>query len=196
MYAIKSLIVALLFSSVAMAQVNTYVVKPGKPNLVKFTSKAPMETIVGTTDQISGSIVCDPTNLIENVSVVMEVKMATLDTDNSTRNGHMRDNHLHTDQYPLSRFELSNLTDLAQPNLTNGVPVRFKAMGNFTLHGKTNPITPEIEATWNSGSQVIEITATFSVKLPDYEIPRPQFLVMRLDEIQQIEVRFQAVLVQ
>jgi hypothetical protein len=34
----------------------------------------------------------------------------------------------------------------------------------------------------------LHVVTHFKIKLPDYSIPRPQFLVMKLDEVQSVTV--------
>lgn len=155
-------------------------------------SQAPLETIVGKTNSISGWISFNPADLSQPVASDIVVNMATLDTDNKIRNGHMRDNHLHTDRYPTSRFQLKKiLVDSGIP-LPDGEPMKFSIQGEFTLHGVTRSIQPSVTATWKPTTKTLEVIAQFTVKLSDYQIPRPQFLVMKLDEEQKVTVYFQA----
>jgi polyisoprenoid-binding protein YceI len=186
------LLLSLLMFSIALAEPITLVVIEGKPNLVKFTSKAPLETIVGTTSKINGSLTFDPDNLNDVCSAELTVDMASLDTDNRIRNGHMRNNHLHTDKYPNSVFVMKGIGQSENIALLDGKEITFKINGDFTLHGVTRAIEPEITALLNAGNKTLEITARFDVHLQDYEIPRPQFLIMKLDEIQKIEINFTA----
>jgi len=187
---ISSLLVLAAFAGTADAEPQTFQVVPGKPNLVTFTSKAPLETVVGHTELISGWIKVDPGNLAASPTGEFEVDMASLDTDNRIRNGHMRDNHLHTKQYPTSRFVLKGLGEGAPVKLPDGSPVTFTTTGDFTCHGVTNSITPQVTVIWNAGSRTLDVTAKFSVILDDYSIPLPQFLVMKLEKKQDIVIRF------
>ncbi len=165
----------------------TFNIKPGEPNYVIFISKAPLETIKGRTDRITGTLTFDPDNLA-GASATFEVDMASLDTGNKMRNGHMRENHLHTDKYPASEFVLKEV--IPGTALVSGKTVEFKIKGEFTLHGITKAIEPSVSATWNSDKREVEVVARFDVLLSDFEIPRPQFLVMKLDEKQDIEIHF------
>ena len=168
-----------------------FIVKPGAPNEVKFTSVAQMETIVGKTTAIQGWLTADPDDLGVPVAAEFTVDMATLDTDNRIRNGHMRANHLHTDKFPFSRFALKGLTPGAPKSLTSSFS-DFRAQGEFACHGVTRAIEPQISAAWSPASRTLTVIARFDVKLSDYEIPRPQFLVLKLDDTQKVEVRFTA----
>ncbi len=183
------ILVILLIANTAISEPLTCKILQGKPNKVTFISKAPLETIKGVTDQISGTLNFDPADL-SSATAMFEVQMATLDTDNKMRNGHMRDNHLHTDEYPSSKFVLGEIIE--QGALVSGETAEFKIKGEFTLHGVTKTIEPSISARWDKAKMELQVTAKFDVLLADYEIPRPKFLVMKLDERQAVEVKFTA----
>lgn len=189
-------LLTLLFGSIycpnAFSEPITLSVSEGEPNSVTFTSIAPLETIIGRTSAISGTIVFDPDDLGAPAEAVLVVKMETLDTGNKIRDGHMRKNHLHTDEFPISRFTLKALLPSSFRGLESGKSVRFKARGSFLCHGKINEIEPEIIALWDRKKQELQIEALFSVQLSRYDIPRPQFLVLKLEDTQIINVKFTA----
>ena len=186
-------LVASSFVARASAGVMTFKITPGTPNEVKFTSKAPLETVVGKTDQISGTLSTDPDNIISSSAAQFEVQMATLRTGIGKRDSDMRNNHLHTDSIPTSSFTLESLEGISNGKLSNGSPVNFRAEGKFTLHGVTRNIEPDITAIWNAAEKSIKVTARFKVLLQDYAIPRPQFLFMKLSEEQLVEINFTAI---
>ena len=167
-------------------------IKPGSPNLVKFTSDAPMVKIVGVTDQISGTLNFDPSDMSGSLEAEFTVDMKSLDTDNKIRNKHMRDNHLETDVFPSSSFKLRSIGDVPGGKLNHLEPVTFNAQGDFNLHGITNRIDVKITAIWDEQKKTVETVAIFDLFLASYKIPRPQFLVMKLDEKQSVEIKFTA----
>ncbi len=155
----------------------TFTVSPGGDNLIRFESKAPLETVAGTTRQVSGTVKLDPANLSAGVSADLRVEAATIKTGNGTRDGHMRNNHLHTDQYPDILFVLENAA--FDGALESGQTREFKVPGKFTLHGVTHDIEAPTKVTLDeSGGKRLHIVSNFQVKLADYEIPRPQFLII------------------
>jgi polyisoprenoid-binding protein YceI len=188
------LLVGLLCITISInAQPLTFSIQGGEGNQIRFESKAPLETIVGTTDQVSGSITVDPTNLEAGVSAAVVVDATSLKTGNKIRDGHMRDNHLHTDQYPDIQFKFDNLS--LKGSLSPNAPLKCQVTGDFSLHGVTKSITVPAEVTLKEMGAVKElhIVASFDIRLSDYEIPRPQFLIMKLDEVQRITVDIRGV---
>ena len=177
----------------ANAEILSFAVQGGGDNLIRFESKAPLETIVGTTDQVTGSITVDPQNLEVGVSANIIVDATTLKTGNKIRDGHMRDNHLHTDTHPHIQFKFENLS--LKGSLSPNTAVKCQVIGDFSLHGVTKSISVPAEVTLKEGGagKELQIVASFDVKLSDYEIPRPQFLIMKLDEVQHITVDIRGV---
>ena len=80
---------AIFISSTLIAAPKTYIIEPIKKNIVQFTSEAPVEKIVGTTNQIVGELIIDPNDLSKPVTAWFEVDAASINTKNKIRNGHM-----------------------------------------------------------------------------------------------------------
>ena len=95
----------LLAAPRALAAPQTFTVATGDEACeVKFTSKAAMESFDGKTRMISGRVTLDPAALGDSLVIAMDVDMTTLDTGIALRNRHMRENHLHTEQFPTATF--------------------------------------------------------------------------------------------
>jgi len=174
----------------AAAQPITFTVSGGEGNRIQFESKAPLETVTGTTDQVSGTIALDPADLGSGVSANIIVDAASIKTGNGIRDGHMRDNHLQTKEFPEIKFTLNNFAlDGALPP---GVAKSYTIAGEFTLHGVTRTISVPVEVTYipSETGRKIRVVGHFRVSLAEYDIPRPQFLIMRLDDVQKITVDF------
>jgi polyisoprenoid-binding protein YceI len=178
------LAVLLLLGSATPAWPIVFVIHPGTSSQVQFVSKAPMETVTGKTRTVSGSVQLDPAALGDSIVVHVEVDLASLDTGIEMRNKHMRENHLQTATYPKAVFEGGRLQDLSAPRLTEGQTVTGSITGTLDLHGKRQPLQASLELTLQGGA--LHAVTHFKVKLVDYDIPRPQFLVMRLDETQSV----------
>jgi polyisoprenoid-binding protein YceI len=168
----------------------TFTIEPDAASRMGFVSKAPMETVKGKTRRLAGSVTLDPDALGDSLTVVVEVDMASLDTGNDLRNRHMRENHLHTDQYPKAILRGGRLAHLSATSLVAGVPVTGTLAGEMELHGTKRAIDVPFEMKVQDG--VLHVSSRFEISLADYCIPRPQFLVMRLDDIQRVTVEIEA----
>ena len=174
----------------ASALATEYRIESSSGSQVEFVSKAPMETFSGKTRGIVGSLTLDPGTLGDSIQVQVEVDMASLDTGIELRNRHMRENHLHTDKYPKAVFRGGRLSGLSAPRLTEGAIVTGTITGEMELHGTKRTLEAPFEMRLSKGE--VTVTARFAISLADYGIPRPQFLVMRLQDVQRVTVEVRA----
>ena len=164
-----------------------------KANLVRFESKAPMESFDGRTHRVSGYINLDPAAIGDSVDAFVQVEMASLDTGISLRNKHMRENHLDTDSYPYATFRGVRIVEGAAGALAPGVEVPLIVEGTMNLHGVERRIrVPATVALPTEGEPRLRITSEFEIYLADYEISRPKFLFLKLDEKQRIQLELYA----
>ena len=159
----------------------------GQGSEVVFTSKAPMESFDGRTGQVRGHVTCEPGALVGPLDLRVEVDLASLDTGIGKRNEHMRERHLQTGKFPLAVFTARAVTRAAAASLSPGQPVTVTVEGTLDLHGVARQLT--VEATVTRGEDgALRVETAFPVKLSDHAIERPQFLVMKLADVQQVRV--------
>jgi len=183
---ILSILTFLFIINPVSAQTSEFEIIEGS---VEFVSKSTLETFEGETDQISGSFAYDFENPGNALSGSIEVDMVSLTTGKKKRDKHMHKNHLHTSEFPTSIFSAEQITKVISKDDSG---IQLEISGTFDMHGVKNEIKPVINAEWIKYGEEINVTATFKVLLPDYEIPRPGFLVMKVSEEQAIEVKFKA----
>ncbi len=168
---------------------------------VRFDSKAPMESFHGETNAVSGFVRFDDDNL-GNLHLKVEVDLTQLSTGIKMRDKHMRENHLHTDKYPLAVFESRALAKGSSRPLVANETTSLVLQGTFTMHGVKREMAIPIEVRKvtagqrpgdNDASPHIEVLSVFSIELDAFEIPRPKFLVLKLDETQRITLRLRLV---
>ena len=179
--------IGLLLAVVSPAGADDYVVVPGKPNLVRFESHAPLESFDGKTSQVKGTLGLSPAAIGDSIEVHLEVDLASFDTGIEIRNKHMRENHLETAKHRHAVFRGGSVRKLSAPRLEPGAKVTFEIAGVLDLHGVQKPLVAAVELVAASGAELHVITR-FDVKLSDFGIPRPKFLVMKLDEVQKVTV--------
>ena len=182
-------IVALLATPVFA---DTWEIRPGPGSSVTFVSKAPMETFNGKTDQISGKITLDPARVVDSVTVHMEIDLASFDTGKEKRNRHMRENHLETDKYPTAVFSGVTVIEPRGVTLDVGKEITFDVIGTLDLHGVKRRLSARVKVKRKSDGS-LEFEATFPVILSDYQISRPKFLFLKLNETQDVTVTAKAV---
>jgi polyisoprenoid-binding protein YceI len=169
-------------------------------NKVRFDSKATAESFSGVTDAVTGYIVSDPEALGDSATVYVEVDLASLDTGIGLRNKHMRENHLETAKYPKAvlrgvtiRRPAASDAPAAPMTRLSATPQTLEIVGDFKLHGVTRRLRVPVELTYGveDGKPQVRIVCHFPVALSEYAISRPQFLLFKLSDTQ--EITFQAV---
>jgi polyisoprenoid-binding protein YceI len=105
----------------------------------------------------------------------------------------MRENHLETDKYPNAVFDGAMVRATGGGKLEPGKKSTFEVEGTFTLHGVSRRLRSTAEVTLDPSGKHLAFVATFPIALPDYAIKRPEFLFMKLAEVQQLRVSATAV---
>ncbi len=185
----RMILPALLAATLALPQnvlAARYEVKQGEGTAITFTSKAPLEKFKGHTGQVTGALDADLHDL-RNCDLEVTVDLASFDTGNSKRNRHMRENHLETGKYPVARFSAQGVA-AGPDSLPVGGEVSLTLQGTLDLHGVARPLTCRVQVRDLGGGR-LEVDATFAVKLSDHAIKRPKFLVMKVADEQQVNVR-------
>jgi len=145
------------------------------------------KTVVGRTDQVSGSMELSGTQLIGAEFVV---DMTTLVTDNDTRTAALRRENggLETNSFPEAVFELTEIVELGELP-AEGASVTFTANGNLTVRGVTNPVSISLTAESQAGV-IIVFGSLPDMVLADYGIPKPTaIVVVSVEEIATMELQ-------
>ncbi|MDE0234126.1 MAG: YceI family protein [bacterium] len=123
-------------------------------------------TAVGRTADLAGSIELAGANL---VAARVEVNMATLRTDNSHRDSHMRQ-ALNTREYPLAVFTLIEPVELPV-GVFEGGTFSGTAHGELTIKGVANRAAFDLKA--RLVGDTIVVAGSSEVVFGDYGVPTP-----------------------
>lgn len=161
---------------------------------VRFHSKAPIESFDGVTDQVTGWIEVQLDALGDGARWHIEVDLTGLDTGIGLRDQHMRENHLHTAEFPVAVFE-GTMAELKPGGaLLVDESIDIELAGILRLHGiaRERTIACRVTRRREGALEFLDIRAEFLVRLADHGIPRPKFLMLKLAEDQRVEVRLRA----
>lgn len=160
-----------------------YNVDKDQKNLVKFISDAPIEEFEGNTKDIDGYLIASPNDVTDNSELYFLVELTTLDTGIGLRNRHMRENYLHTDEYPRAEFT-GAITKADKKGDSWDVIVE----GVMKIHGKDKKM--KVNGKMTKTTNGFRIQANFIVKLSDHNIEIPSLMVSKIDENMKLKVDF------
>lgn len=149
---------------------------------VFFHSGTQIQSFSGETNQAEGHLNTE-TGIYE-----FRVDMASVTTGNNRRDRHMREDYMETNSYPYVEYE-GELSSIPEPEqATSGQQVR--STGRFTIKDQTRDVEIDGSLRYDSETNRWHVQARFSVLLSDYEISRPSWLFLRMQDEQEIELSF------
>lgn len=171
------ILTAVVLGFVSPAFAATFDFKDAKGvNNAQFHLDAPLESISGTANGVSGTVTVDPANLAAATGKIV-VTTASLQVPNAMMNEHMHgDKWLDAKQFPEISFELKAVANVKQ----EGNAATANATGTFTLRGVSKEITVPVKVTYLPGrlkdrqpgveGDLLVIRSEFTIKRSDYGI--------------------------
>jgi len=103
--------------------------------------------------------------------VTVTADLRDLESDDSRRDGALRNQALESNRFPTATFELTE--PIAVPDgLAAGDAIAVEANGTLTLHGVTRAVTIPLEAEMANG--VLVVVGSLPIVFADYDIARPR----------------------
>jgi polyisoprenoid-binding protein YceI len=124
-------VIALLLGSAEMAPAaQSYAIDPSH-SAVEFSIRHIVSNVPGRFTKFGGSIEYDPTDVTKS-SVDVTIDAATISTDNSRRDEHLRSSDFfEVEKYPSIAFKSTKIEKSGERT--------FNITGNLTIHGVTKP---------------------------------------------------------
>ena len=125
-------------------------------------------TAAGRTSAISAALEFDGSAI---TAVDVEVDMTQLQSDQSRRDGALRQQAIETNTYPTASFVLTKPIPLdAVP--AEGETISVTAFGDLTLHGVTRQVEIPLEGQLTDG--LVVVIASIEIVFADYDIEKPR----------------------
>jgi polyisoprenoid-binding protein YceI len=155
---------------------------PKSVNNAVFKLDAPLESINGSANGITGTVNFDPENPAATTGKIV-VASETLTVPNPMQKEHMHSaNWLDVAKYPEITFETKSLANVK----TAGNVTTADATGIFTLHGVSKEITVPVKVTYlpdklsarvpNLKGDLLVIRVNFAINREDFNIQKGQYL--------------------
>ena len=164
---------------------------------VQFRTTAPVEDIVGTTNEVTGFLKADPKNLTgPATSARLEVVLNTIKTGIEMRDGHVAA-ALGAEKNPVAVFTLERIKTASADSLEPNVPVDVRGEGYLELKGVRKKIDVSARITYVPGGpfnamrpgNFVKLVADFDVRLADFGVERKgQVLPLQVGETAHVTV--------
>lgn len=166
---------------------------------VRFETAAPMETIVGTTNQITGTLSADPNDLKgAGTNARLEVDLKSIKTGIEMRDGHTH-KALGAEKQPKAVFTLTKVKSASAASLAPNAPVDAVAEGSFELNGVKKAVEVPLRITYvpkettpfskMRPGNFVRVTTTFPIALADFGVSRSgPVLMLQVSETAQVSV--------
>jgi len=176
------LIPLLTLATAACAAPQTFDFKdPKGVNNAVFNLDAPLESVDGSANGISGSVSFDPENPAATTGKIV-VAADTLTVPNPMQKEHLHGaNWLDVTKYPEITFEAKSLANVK----TEGNVTSADVSGTFSLHGVSKDITVPVKLTYlkdklsarvpSLHGDLLVIRANFAINREDFNIQKGQY---------------------
>ena len=187
---------------VSNAEPKTFQIRADGGSRIQFLSDAPLETINGVSTKVTGTVTVDPTDL-SSARGSLSAETGALRTGIDLRDEHLRsDTWLDSRRYPNATFELTSVEGATA--LTANQQAQVRVRGRFTLHGVTKnvvatarvrwmPLTDDMRSTPGITGDVLRVSASFMVRLTDYDISVPTIVRLKVSNEIRVNVNFRGV---
>ncbi|MGO1949294.1 MAG: YceI family protein [Mycobacteriaceae bacterium] len=130
----------------------------------------------GRTSEVSGSLAVDDGVLQEGL---VTVDVGSIESDIEKRDINVRDNILHTGDYPEATFSITEPVDVSSLPEDGNVDT-VTVNGELTMHGETNPVSADLDIL-RTGENVI-VEGRVPVVREDFGIVSPEFVASQIAE--------------
>ncbi len=195
MKTLKTLAVLFLLTLTLNAQ--TFTASGDNRNQATFESNAPLEDIVGVSNDLNAVAMINPTDLSHAMGKV-SVNLNVLKSGIDLRDEHIRSEMwLNTAKFPNAEFKLKSISGAS--SLADSKPTSVKLHGTFTVHGVSKDVVANAKLTYFKESaktkgkmagNLLKVKANFEIKLGDYGVMIPKMVVGKLDQNIKVSVAF------
>ncbi len=146
-----------------------------------YTSRDALASWKGTTKDVNGTVSYD-SQTGEFIAGEVQIGLASLDSGNGLRDARMRNEFLQTDKFPKAIFTVKKIENF--PKFSEwkqwGNRQKGKMVGDLTIKNITKPVTFDAEAIYTG--KELKITGMSKVKMTDFGITPPNFLLVTVED--------------
>ena len=137
---------------------------------------------IGETPDVSGSVVFDADGKVDSSRSVVTVGLSGLKSDESRRDGYVRNRVFDTSQYPDAELVVTEVVDLPWPLPESG-EVTFLLIGDFTVRDVTSLTKWDVTAEISDGTVTGQAKTVLTFDQLKMSKPSFSFIISVEDEI-------------
>ena len=143
---------------------------------IKYFGNHFLHSWIGISNEVKSTVIYDELN--RTGSVLIEVPLSSFDSKVSSRDSNML---FYTDaiDYPNVKFESKEISMIKDS---------VRIVGNLSFHGITKSISTKAKIKTLNG---FKAKGSFLINLSDFNLPRPTFMFIKIDDQIRIEYTFQ-----
>jgi len=167
------LLITLLFTGIHHSIAQVFGTENG---YASFEAKMPLNSYMGETEQLNGNID------LGTKDVTFKVPVTSIKTGKEKRDKHMYE-LLEAEKNPHVNFEGKLIDEF---DLDKKTVQTVEVKGDFTLAGTSRPVTININL--RPVENGLKMTALWSLLITDYNLERPSFLFVKVDDKHDLKV--------
>lgn len=141
-------------------------------SVIHYTGSAPLHDWTGTSRQVQGQVVLDPSRP-DSSRAVLRVPVASFDSGNNRRDRGMRDVTA-AETHPFVTFRGTAFTPVVWGRGAAGYRGTWAVSGTLTFHGQTHPVADTVRV--DVAADSVRVRAQFPVSLTQFGVERPGFM--------------------
>ncbi len=172
---IQSVAVQPAGASASAASTTRFEIQPGESEarfVIDEILRGEPKTVIGTTNQVAGQILADPTNPRGAQVGTIQINARTLTTDSEARNRSLKNLILQTEAHEYISFQPTELQGLPE-RAQIGDMLSLKVIGDLTIRGVTRPVTFDATVMPETATR-LEGSATTTLRYADWGLTVPQ----------------------
>lgn len=154
---------------------------------IRFTVSASLFKIWGFARKFRGRILLSNGGGYSKGEVELEIEGTSLDTRHQYATERMKNRYLEVERYPLIRFQSFRV---GSEDHALGQAKKVDVVGLLDLHGIRREI--HIPISFRTNGDILIARAKVRLKMSDFEIERPYFLVFRTRDVIELSLDIQA----
>ena len=145
----------------------------------------------GTTGDVNGELAIDRSNPTKSTIGPIKVDINKLESDSDRRDDQIRNGWLETKKYPIATFTTKRLEGLPTTPYADGTELKFKIIGDMTIHNTTKELTFEVTAKIVNG--VLTGTAVAKFNMTDFGFDPPSvFGILKAENAVELVMNIEA----